>query len=87
MLKLKDFPWPVLFSRTFQDSPVFSSTIQACANPVYPNGEIGLTRRYHEHMGMQATVFSRHLFQKAYNQDCLEGHNYLDKFYILILDT
>ena len=45
MVKFKDFLMPlsvfqVLFkanfvSRTFQDSPVYSSTLQACANPLY----------------------------------------------------
>ena len=30
----KDFSRQILFSRTFQDSPVYSSTFQACANPV-----------------------------------------------------
>ena len=38
-------------------------------------------------MGVQATVFSVHMFQKAYNQVCFEGHNYLDQFYVLIPDT
>ena len=43
MVKFKDFPMPLsvfqviskanLFSMTFQDSPVNSSTFQACANP------------------------------------------------------
>ena len=28
------FSWQILFSRTFQGSPVYSSTFQACANPV-----------------------------------------------------
>ena len=30
----KYFSRQILFSRTFQDSPVYSSTFQACANPV-----------------------------------------------------
>ena len=30
----KSFLRQILFSRTFQDSPVYSSTFQACANPV-----------------------------------------------------
>ena len=30
---LKYFSRQILFSRTFQDSPVYSSTFQACANP------------------------------------------------------
>ena len=44
MVKLNDFSRPlsvfkyfsrqILFSRTFQYSPVYSSTFQACANPV-----------------------------------------------------
>ena len=29
----KYFSWQISFSRTFQDSPVYSSTFQACANP------------------------------------------------------
>ena len=29
----KYFLRPILFSRTFRDSPVYSSTFQACANP------------------------------------------------------
>ena len=29
----KYFSRQILFSRTFQDSPVYSSTFQACANP------------------------------------------------------
>ena len=39
MVKFKDFSRPLstfkanLFSRTFQDSPVYSSTFQACGNP------------------------------------------------------
>ena len=33
MVKFKDFSRQILFSRTFQDSPVYSSTFQACANP------------------------------------------------------
>ena len=43
MVKFKDFSRPlsvikyfsrqILFSRTFQDSPVYSSTFQACASP------------------------------------------------------
>ena len=43
MVKFKDISRPlsvfkyfsrqILFSRTFQDSPVYSSTFQACANP------------------------------------------------------
>ena len=33
----KYFLRQTLFSRTFQDSPVYSSTIQACANPVGSN--------------------------------------------------
>ena len=47
MVKFKDFSRPlsvffkyfsrqILFSRTFQDSPVYSSTFQACANPAIP---------------------------------------------------
>ena len=36
------------------------------------------TRTDHGHMGVQATVFSGHMFQKAYNQAFLDGHNYLD---------
>ena len=50
MVKFKDFSRPssvfqvllkqILFSRTFQDSPVYSSTFQACANPVcYVSGQ------------------------------------------------
>ena len=31
---LSVFSREILFSRTFQDSPVYSSTFQACANPV-----------------------------------------------------
>ena len=31
---LKYFSKQIKFSRTFQDSPVYSSTFQACANPV-----------------------------------------------------
>ena len=31
----KYFSRQILFSRTFQDSTVYSSTFQACANPVY----------------------------------------------------
>ena len=31
----KYFSRQILFSRTFQDSPVYSSTFQACANPVH----------------------------------------------------
>ena len=31
----KDFSRQIRFSRTFQDSPVYSSTFQACANPVH----------------------------------------------------
>ena len=30
----KFFSRQIYFSRTFQDSPVYSSTFQACANPV-----------------------------------------------------
>ena len=29
----KDFSRQIVFSRTFQGSPVYSSTFQACANP------------------------------------------------------
>ena len=45
MVKFKDFScvfqyfsWQILFSRTFHDTPVYSSSFQACANPVkgYP---------------------------------------------------
>ena len=46
MVKFKDFSRhlsvfpvlfiPILFSRTFQDSPVYSSTFQACVNPISP---------------------------------------------------
>ena len=46
MVKFKDFSRPLsafkyfsrqfLFSRTFQDSPIYSSTFQACANPYLP---------------------------------------------------
>ena len=45
MVKFKDFSRPlnvfqyfsrqILFSRTFQDSPVYSSTFQACENPAF----------------------------------------------------
>ena len=45
MVKFKDFSRlssvfqvllrQILFSRTLQDSPVYSSTFQACANPVH----------------------------------------------------
>ena len=45
MVKSRDFSRPLsvfqvlfkanLFSMTFQDSPVYSSTFQACANPEY----------------------------------------------------
>ena len=31
----KYFSRQILFSRTFHDSPVYSSTFQACANPKY----------------------------------------------------
>ena len=31
---LECFSRQILISRTFQDSPVYSSTFQACANPV-----------------------------------------------------
>ena len=31
----KYFSRQILFSRTFQDSPVYSSTFQACANPAF----------------------------------------------------
>ena len=31
----KYFSRQILFSRTFQDSPVYSSTFQACANSVH----------------------------------------------------
>ena len=44
MVKVKEFSRPLsafqvlfkanLISRTFQDSPVYSSTLQACANPI-----------------------------------------------------
>ena len=37
--EFKYFSRQSLFSRTFQDSPVYSSTFQACVNPV-PNGII-----------------------------------------------
>ena len=49
MVKFKDFSRPlsifkyfsqqILFLRTFQDSPVYSSTFQACANPVCGLGD------------------------------------------------
>ena len=49
MVKFKDFSRPlsafqgkVLFSRTFQDSPVYSSTFQACANPETTTGKLGV---------------------------------------------
>ena len=29
------FSKQILFSRTFQDSPVYSSTLQTCVNPVW----------------------------------------------------
>ena len=36
----KYFSRQILFSKTFQDSPVYSSTFQACANPVcYVSGQ------------------------------------------------
>ena len=31
------FSRQIEFSRTLQDSPVYSSTFQACGNPVHPN--------------------------------------------------
>ena len=34
----KYFSRQISFSRTFQDSPVYSSTYQACANPVLLKG-------------------------------------------------
>ena len=58
MVKFKDFSRPLnvfqalfkanLFSKTFQDSPIYSSTFQACVNPVkwdkYP--ELSETQNY-----------------------------------------
>ena len=58
MVKFKDFSRPlsvfqvlfkvILFSRTFQDSPVYSSTFQACANPaqleIYTKGSKDLDK-------------------------------------------
>ena len=38
----KYFSRQILFSRTFQDSPVYSSTFQACANPVQAEGTADL---------------------------------------------
>ena len=31
------FSWHISFSRTFQESPLNSSTFQACANPEFSN--------------------------------------------------
>ena len=72
MVKLKDFSRllsvfqvlfrQILFSKTFQDSPVYSSTFQACANPV----KTGF---------LMARSISEPLFKTSVNETTVAGKN------------
>ena len=64
----KYFSWQILFSRTFQDSPVYSSAFQACANPVVILTLIFL-------YFFENSVNSDQLASEAQDPYCFNSHN------------